>query len=185
MKKSFLATGLFLVGFLMSGCSNDDSNPVVDQEVITKLIATFVPQEGGETVVLTYDELNSASPFTPAVGQFQAGLNYVGSLQLFNELVSPADNITLEIEEEDLEHQFFFATNNNIGTFNYLDFDVNNNPIGLNFLFAVNNVSTTGNLTIILRHDLDKNAAGVSAGDITNAAGDTDIELVFPVIIVE
>ena len=49
----------------------------------------------------------------------------------------------------------------------------------------MNNVSTTGNLTIILRHDLDKNGAGVSSGNIANAGGETDIEVVFPIQVVE
>lgn len=181
MKKGFLATALFLVGLFAVSCSNDDSNPVVDQEVITTMIATFVPQGGGETVVLTYSDLNGDSQFLPAIGQFEAGVNYEGSLQLLNELVDPADDITLEIIEKELEHQFFFTVNNGIGSFNYLDFDVNNNPIGLNFLFSVNNVTTNGNLTIILRHDLDKNGVGVSSGNIDNAGGETDIEVVFPI----
>ena len=185
IKKSVVAAGLFLAGLLATGCSNDDTNPVVDQEVITTLTATFVPQGGGENVVLTYRDLNGTPVITPSVGQFQAGVTYEGSLELLNELVSPVDNITLEIEEKDIEHQFFFTTNNSIGTFNYVDFDVNGKPIGLEFLFQVNNVSTTGNLTIILRHDLDKNGAGVSSGNITNAGGETDIEVVFPIQVVE
>ncbi|MFY8186527.1 MAG: type 1 periplasmic binding fold superfamily protein [Flavobacterium sp.] len=185
MKKRVLATGLFLVGLLSMSCDNDDANPVVDQEVITTLTATFVPQGGGQNVVLTYRDLNGTPVITPSVGQFQAGVTYNGSLQLLNELESPAEDINVEIEEKDLEHQFFFSTNNNIGSFNYVDFDVNGKPIGLEFTFNVNNVSTTGNLTIILRHDLDKNGAGVSLGNIANAGGETDIEVTLPIQVVE
>ena len=35
----------------------------------------------------------------------------------------------------------------------------------------------------MLRHEPDKSAAGVSSGDITNAGGETDIEVSFNVII--
>jgi hypothetical protein len=48
---------------------------------------------------------------------------------------------------------------------------------------AISGAASTGTLGVILRHQLDKNAAGVADGDITNAGGDTDIEVVFPVTI--
>ena len=38
-----------------------------------------------------------------------------------------------------------------------------------------------GTITVILRHEPDKDASGVSNGDITNAGGETDIEVVFNV----
>jgi hypothetical protein len=38
-------------------------------------------------------------------------------------------------------------------------------------------------VVVTLRHEPDKGAAGVSGGDITNAGGDTDIEVTFPVVI--
>ena len=34
-----------------------------------------------------------------------------------------------------------------------------------------------GQFTVTLRHEPDKSAQGVSAGDITNAGGETDIEV--------
>jgi hypothetical protein len=34
-----------------------------------------------------------------------------------------------------------------------------------------------------LRHLLNKNAAGVSTGDITNAGGSTDAEVTFPIVV--
>ena len=35
-------------------------------------------------------------------------------------------------------------------------------------------------MTVILRHEPNKAGAGVSDGDITNAGGETDIEVTFP-----
>ena len=64
----------------------------------------------------------------------------------------------------------------------YTDMDDDGNPLGVSFTLTTGDAST-GNLTIVLRHLLDKNAAGVSDGDITNAGGDTDIEVTFPVVI--
>ena len=59
--------------------------------------------------------------------------------------------------------------------------DTNGNPIGLDYSFATWNAGGSGNLKITLRHQPDKNAAGVSSGDIANANGETDIEVEFPV----
>lgn len=36
-----------------------------------------------------------------------------------------------------------------------------------------------GDLKIVLLHEPNKDAEGVSAGDITNAGGDTDVEVTF------
>jgi hypothetical protein len=44
-------------------------------------------------------------------------------------------------------------------------------------------MSSEGSLTIILRHEPDKSAPGVSEGDIANAGGETDIQLNFELII--
>jgi hypothetical protein len=41
----------------------------------------------------------------------------------------------------------------------------------------------SGNLTITLIHEPDKFAEGVSGGNIENAGGSTDAEVVFPVIV--
>ena len=64
----------------------------------------------------------------------------------------------------------------------YEDEDGDGNPIGLETTMITGDPST-GTLTVILRHEPDKNADGVSDGDITNAGGETDIEVDFPVVI--
>ena len=38
-------------------------------------------------------------------------------------------------------------------------------------------------MVVVLRHLLDKFAEGVADGDITNAGGDTDVEVSFPIVI--
>ncbi len=67
----------------------------------------------------------------------------------------------------------------NISNITYLDQDENGNPLGLEFSFQTGEPSV-GNMTITLRHDLDKFAQGVSNGILTNAGGDTDISVTFP-----
>ena len=93
---------------------------------------------------------------------------------------SPAEDITEEVKEEAEEHQFFFQTSINGLSVVYNDKDADDNPIGLSSTVTTSEAGS-GNLTIILRHEPSKNASGVSAGDITNAGGETDIEVTFDV----
>jgi hypothetical protein len=105
-------------------------------------------------------------------------------LELLNELEDPAEDITLEVAEEELEHQFFYETlfptelsDVNIA---YNDLDEEGNPIGLSTVLTTGEMGS-GTITVTLRHEPNKDAAGVSSGDIANAGGETDIEVTFNV----
>jgi hypothetical protein len=106
---------------------------------------------------------------------------------LYNKTLDPTDDeyvVTTEILEEDVDHQFFFNASNGLNVFDfvYADADVDGNPIGQQFI--IEDVSGSGgDLNIVLLHEPNKNADGVSDGDITNAGGDTDIEITFPIIV--
>ena len=103
-------------------------------------------------------------------------------LEVLNESVSPAEDITAEILAEGVDHQFFFQVNGADLVISYGDADTNGDPIGLlSACFA--GMAGSGSLKVTLRHMPDKTAAGVAVGDITNAGGDTDIEVTFPLII--
>lgn len=170
--------------FTLNSCSNDDS-PVVEEELITTLTATFVG--GGQTITLTSRDTDGDGPNAPVInvsGNFAAETTYSGSVQFLNELVNPAENITEEIEEKDLEHQIFYQISNSLGNFTYVDFDTDGNPLGLEFTFTTGANPGTGTITITLRHLLNKNAAGGSEGNLTNAGGSTDIEVSFPIVVI-
>jgi hypothetical protein len=167
--------------FTFNSCSNDDS-PVVEEELITTLAATFVPVGGGQTITLTSKDLDGDGPDAPVIvisGNFAASTTYSGSVQFLNELENPAENKTAEIQEKDLEHQVFYQISNSLGNFTYSDFDSAGKPLGLEFIFTTGANLGTGNLTITLKHLPNKNAAGVSDGNIANAGGSTDIEVTF------
>lgn len=172
-----------------TSCSSDDDAlvPVNEEEVITTVTATFTPQGGGTPVTLTSCDLDGDGPDAPILtvsGDFAVGTNYNGTVTFLNELANPAENITEEITEEGDEHQIFFQQNG-LGTFTYADEDVNGNPIGLQFTYEAAQAETSGNLTITLRHEPNKNAEGVSNGIITNAGGSTDATVTFAVNVVQ
>ncbi|WP_100615611.1 type 1 periplasmic binding fold superfamily protein [Confluentibacter citreus] len=177
---------LFLATLVFTACSNDDDPlPVNEEEVITTLTATLVPVGGGTAVTLQTRDLDGDGPNPPVItvsGPLAAGTTYNGSLALLNETVTPAESINEEIAEEDEEHQFFFQATNNIATFDYVDFDGNDNPVGLEFTLTTTTTGA-GSITIILRHEPNKTATGVSDGDITNAGGETDITATFQVTV--
>ncbi|MFY0482266.1 type 1 periplasmic binding fold superfamily protein [Flavobacterium sp. PLA-1-15] len=172
-----------------NSCSNDDnaSLPVNEEEVITTVTVTLTPEGGGIPVVLTSRDLDGDGPNAPVItstGSVVALTTYNGTVSLLNELTNPADNISLEVLEEGDDHQFFFnATGGLSGTFAYADQDENGDPIGLSFKFTASANTQSGNLTVILRHEPNKAGANVASGDITNAGGETDIQVTFPVIV--
>jgi len=172
-----------------NSCSSDDSTsqPVNEEEVITTVTVTLTPEGGGTPVVLTSRDLDGDGPDAPVItstGSIVALTSYNGTVSLLNELANPADNISLEVEEEGDEHQFFFsATAGLSGTFAYADQDANGDPIGLAFKFTASGNPQSGNLTVILRHEPNKAGANVAGGDITNAGGETDVQVTFPVTV--
>jgi hypothetical protein len=102
-------------------------------------------------------------------------------IELFNETETPAETIGDEVAEEADEHQFFFQVSGGLNlSFAYSDTDSDGNPIGIETLMTTGDPSS-GTLRVTLRHEPDKNAENVSAGDITNAGGSTDVEADFDV----
>ncbi len=176
---------VFFVATAFTACSSDDPEVVNEEELITTLTATLKPSGGGTDIILKSVDLDGDGPDAPVISvsaNLSANTNYSGVLKVENETESPAEDITLEVLEEDEEHQFFFTPTNNIATVTYDDMDGDGNPIGVQFSLATT-TAATGNLTITLRHEPIKTASGVSNGDITNAGGETDVQAVFPITV--
>ena len=170
---------LIPAAILLFACADDDEPiPVNEEEVITTLTVTLAPQGGGSPIFLQTRDLDGDGPNAPVVtvsGPLASGQVYDGSIELLNETESPAENITAEVEEEDDEHQFFFQIGGTLDlATDYTDQDGNGNPVGLSFT-ATAGAASSGTFTVVLRHEPDKNAAGVSDGDLANAGGETDI----------
>ncbi len=182
IKNYILLLLAFVTAFTFISCDKDD--PVIEneEELITTVNYTLTPTDGGEAIVLTFQDLDGDGEMVPMIssGLLGAGKTYNGVLELLNESDSPAENITEEIQEEDEDHQFFFQTDIAGLVVAYSDTDADGNPVGLSTTVTTD-AAASGSLTIILLHEPVKTADGVSAGDITNAAGESDIEVVFPI----
>jgi len=182
-----LALGVFSMLFITSCEKDEPDDPIIpnEQEVITTLNYTLTP-ESGTPIILSFRDLDSDGGNEPIIsdGTLASGMSYIGSMELLNELEDPAEDITLEVAEEELEHQFFYETSfpTELSDVNiaYNDLDEEGNPIGLSTVLTTGEMGS-GTITVTLRHEPNKDAAGVSSGDIANAGGETDIEVTFNV----
>ncbi len=183
MKKVNFLTTVFLTTLLFVSCSDDDDTPgaVNEEEVITTLTATLTPDGGGTAITIQTRDLDGDGPNAPEVtvsGDLMAGVTYNGSLVLLNETESPAENITNEVEEESLEHQFFFTAGGGLDvTTAYANFDTAGDPLGTEFTLTAG-AASSGTLTFTLRHEPTKPNTGL--GD---AGGETDIAATFNVTV--
>lgn len=180
-----LAIALITVSTFIACDKNEDEIilPVNEEELITTVKLTLTG--GGQVITLTSKDLDGDGPNAPVItvsNNLVANTSYTGQAEFLNELVNPSEDITTEIEEEGADHQIFYQALAALGTFTYTDVDSNGKPVGLTFSYTTGN-ATSGDLTVTLRHLPNKSASGVSTGNITNAGGATDAEVVFPIVV--
>lgn len=192
MKNLKISSLLLLALISFSSCSDDEGTPelINEEEVITTVTVTLKSNFGnGEEIILTSRDLDGEGPDAPVIsvtgGNLHSGIEYTGTVVLENETVSPAEVINEEIIAEADEHQFFYQIGSGLdATVSYDDTEnqyLNNgslNPVGLSFTLTAG-AASTGQFTVTLRHEPNKDAAGVSEGNLTNAGGETDVAQTF------
>jgi len=180
MKNRINLLAFAFLALTFSACSSDDDRPeeVNEEEVITT-VSVRLANSAGITTTLASVDLDGDGPNPPVVtisGPLTANTSYTGTVGFFNDAESPAENITLEVEEEDDEHQVFFTIAGLPNTTAaYANFDGDNNPLGTMFTLQTGEAGS-GNVTITLRHEPTKPNTGLA-----DAGGETDIEVTFAV----
>ena len=178
--------------FIFTACEEDEVAPEEENEVevFTDVKLVFTPTSGGAAV-----EAAAQDPDGAGVQELQvlgainlaANTSYTLTMVIENCLESPCELMNEEIEEEDDEHQFFFAFTNDAFTspagngnidsasdpINYNDSDGNGNSLGLNTSWTTGSAST-GTFTVQLQHQPDVKTATSGSTD-----GDTDFALTF------
>ena len=174
--------------FTVASCDKDDPEPENEEELITTLRLEFTPQAGGDQIQMLFFDPDGNGGMDPTIqgATLKPNTVYDVDVTLLNESVTPATDISQEVRDEGEDHQFFFAITEGLDlqSYEYLDFDENSRPIGLEFRVTTGEPSF-GLFQVTLRHEPDKGAAGVSQGQITNAGGETDIEVSFNMVIEE
>lgn len=189
---------LLVVGIIcfLVGCSDDDPVKEDIPELITKATLTFTPVTGSPVIVTATDPDGQGTKNITVDGPINLtkGMKYTLTIQMINELAQPSDpeyNITDEVEEEGIEHQFYFswtegtfgspAGNGNIDNradaLNYKDTDKNNLPIGLTTEWiASSSVLSDKNFRVVLKHQPELKSATSTFND-----GETDLDIAFTI----
>lgn len=170
------------IAFLNFSCSDDDENPVpVDEEEVITTMNVTLSASGVASVSLQSKDLDGDGPNAPDItisGNLVANTIYSGSIELLNETETPAEDITVEVAEEDEEHQFFFDISGALTSVAYSDQDGNGNPLGIQFELTTGDAGN-GTIQITLRHEPKK----PNDGSLADAGGETDIAETFNVVV--
>lgn len=185
--KRFQKNGLVFTTVLLgtsvffSACKSDDPQPVNEEELITTVKVVLTPTEG-EAIELKFVDLDgdgAGEPVvTPVVAQLSAGVSYAAATSFLNESGTTPENITTEIEEENNDHLICFEITSADITIGYDDEDSNNKPVGLLTTWTAGESGTEGTVKITLRHQ-----PGSKTGECPGT-GDTDVEVVFPIQVI-
>ena len=211
MRLRALACALGL--FVALGCGDDASNPDEgnEEELITTVNLTFTPMGGGTAVVASFNDSDGDGGEAPTIDDIElvTASNYTLAIEFLNELESPAEDITEEIEEEAEEHQIFItgdvdgpASDSAAPLVSHSYADVESDygpnsegddlPVGLsNDIAGVS--AGTGTLTLTLRHLPEVNGTAVkvasladdaASGGIASLPGDSDVSIDFNLTVV-
>lgn len=177
---------MFLMLTVFTACDSDDPEPVNEEELITTVKLTFTNTANAQDVVTAnFQDLDGEGGNAPTIDGITLSANstYTLTVQFLNEQESPAEDITEEVEEEDEEHQVFFVASGGAEfTYEYGDQDDDQNPLGLTGT-ATTGAAGSGTLQVLLIHEPNKSGSGVSAGDPTNAGGESDVDVTFSLTI--
>ena len=178
-----LGFGASLCLLALSACDDDpDDTGAGDTELITTVNVVMVG--GGSTQTLSFRDVDGpgGNDGVTTGATLAPNTTYTFATSFLDESESPAENKNTEITEEANEHQVFYILQGINGTVETSDVDGNARPLGLVGTLTTG-AAGTGSLRVVLRHEPNKTAAGVADGDITNAGGETDIDVTFPVVI--
>lgn len=185
-------TGVFDLSWNIT-VANDPEAPSCEneEEIITDVILTFMPVDGGEPVIARAQDPDGEGVLDLEILDdivLEAGKSYVLTIELLNTIED--EDITEEIEEEADEHMFFFqwtegvfsdpTGNGNVDNrndpVNYNDFDDDNLPLGLSTNWTTSVTLTEGEFRVVLKHQ-----PGVKSATSTVEDGETDIDLTWKI----
>ncbi|MCB9187393.1 MAG: type 1 periplasmic binding fold superfamily protein [Flavobacteriales bacterium] len=176
-----LRPALFLLGSLILGISACETpHDEVYEEPITSLFAILTP-DTGNAVILQYLDRDGQGgrPAMVNSGLLKPETTYQCQLQI-NTLGKHLIDSTSVTQHPEL-HQVFFLPQNGLQISTaYSDLDANGLPVGFHSTITTGSPSN-GELLLIIKHLPNKRAVGVAQGDLTNAAGKTDLEVGFAI----
>ena len=152
---------------------DDDDDPIIEnpEEVITDITLTLTPTgggTGGAPITLSFSDPDGDggnAPMTMVSGPLAANASYTGTLTVLNASdPNDVEDVTAEIRNEDEEHQIFYIVEGGLNltpAYSNIDEDDDGNPLGVITDMTTGDPSS-GSLTLIILHEPNKSAAGVS-----------------------
>lgn len=184
---------------MFAACGGDDGGSSNDNEVITSVILNFAPTSGS-TITATFNDPDGEGGQAPTVDPVSlAPGNYTLTVQFQNRLVTPAEEITDEVRDEQNFHLLLFtgtavigpATTNTTGPLmqSYADMDGNGLPVGLTDTIVAS--AGIGQLTVTLRHlppeeppvKSSSTVMEAKTGGVESIGGSTDAQVNFNVTV--
>lgn len=168
---------------LSFACGSDEPQGPDEVDIITTVNVRFENDATDDVQTGTFRDIDGPGGESPAITgvTLDANSSYTVRLEFLNESVSPTDDITAEIREEELDHQVFFVIGGNIGiTYSYGDQDSQGNPIGLTGTLTTVQAGNA-DLQIVLVQQPVKSNTGVADGNLANAGGEENIRVQIPV----
>ena len=207
--KYLLRSTLLMAALLAGGCddvTDHDHDHDHNHGLATRVVLNFTPTDGGETLSFTWtDPNNDGNPTIDSIAlpdgsedETHVERVYELSVEVWNDLEDPAEDVTAEIEEQAEQHQLFFtgsavegpatgANGSALVSQEYADVDGDGLPVGLEN--TVTTVATgSGELVVTLRHLAPEDgeatkvaglAETVADGGFSAIGGDTDIQVTF------
>lgn len=182
-----------------AACGGDDGGSSNDNEVITTAILSFAPASG-PTITATFNDPDGDGGQAPTIDPVNLTPgNYTLTVQFQNRLVTPFEESTDEIRDEQNFHLLLFTGSAVVGpasatasgplTQAYADTDGNGLPIGLTSTITA--TPGTGQLTVTLRHmppeeppvKAADTLAKAKAGGVDSIGGSTDAQVNFTVTV--
>jgi hypothetical protein len=180
-KISFAMMAFLASGVLFSSCDKDDVVEANEEEVITTMRLTLTPVGGGSVLTYQFDDPDGPGGANPTKDDIVLAPSkvYNVSVQLLNKTVTPAEDITEEVDEESEAHRFYYevAAGSNI-TVNGLDTDTNGVPLGILSTWTTT-TAATGKLKVTLRHYPGNPPNKAIADPVNSTKSSTDIEVEF------
>lgn len=176
-KQHVFEVGLFVLFLLMQGCKKDPVTDPNEGELITTVRVKLKEKVSGAERVFEFKDLDGeggAAPQKFDTIRLTRSANYDCTLQLLNESVNPAEDITQEVLAEADDHQFYLTPTQSLVTISILDKDGKGLPLGIASAWMASSNAGSGVVNITLKHKPGKKAAG----DLVSK-GETDISLDF------
>jgi hypothetical protein len=186
MKRQIILPAVIVVMFalVISACKKEKGE-TNDEELITTMMVTATPQGGGTALEFSFKDLDGPGGNPPTTDNITLAANttYDVSITLLNENANPDEDITEEVEEENLAHRFYYEITPGVNlTISNLNNDDNGVPLGITSTWTTA-AASTGQVTITLRHYPGNPPDKQTPDPVNSPKSSTDIVVQFPVLV--